>query len=67
MVDNMLTLCLATTATTVPLVSEARAEENTGRSVDGDKTELSLVHFKQYNMEVNVRQKNLSLCFYQKI
>lgn len=59
-VDDMLSLCFASTAMTVPVFVTACTEKLGGRKGDEEETKCSLAHCKQYH-KVDVWGKQLKL------
>lgn len=61
----METLCVASTAATIPMAEKARKEYHSGRTVNGGWTKLLFVHCKPYHMDLNWMQ-NIRLDFFRK-
>lgn len=65
MVEDILILCGANTARTVPAVKKARTKYDSGRRFDGYETKDLLVHCEPYHMEFDRRQ-NIRAKFFDK-
>lgn len=60
MLDEMVTLCFASTVTTVPMTTKAGTEQCGDCTGDGDKTVKLHVNRKYWPTEVDKRQMNRS-------
>lgn len=64
-VDDMLTICFASPFLTVSMARKARTENDSGRTVNEDKTAILLVYCTHYHMEDFSRQNTRARFFDQ--
>lgn len=62
-IDAMSTVCLASTARSVPTLRKSRTEYGCGRKFDDDETKKITFHRKAYYKEASRRQKIILIFF----